>query len=434
MLYFSFLSHATTVCAALYLAQYLEDNNVDRMVAGYIDAILTEHQTSRGNNIMLEAGADFTHDNSHTWFKSMDKLIARVNADPRFHIFYSDPLTYTKARAAEKNIQWSVKTDDFFPYSDHEHAFWAGYFSSRPTLKYFERTSSALLQTLKQLTSAPSSAVRAMRAEIDQAIFRLTAAVGLVNHHDAITGTSKQHVADDYTKILAKAVTGAEKIIARVLGSRLFTPTSGDKYPATTAGSGALRAELTVCRLLNESICDATQVLKEGDSALVTVYNPLPRARSQQVTVPLNTNAHVTVLSVPQGGSALQHDALRTVPSDLLPNQNDVSEDSSLYNLVFTATNVPALTAVNFVVKVSAHTGPGSAALLQAQKVAATATAPYLKVSSDKVEVSFDAATGLMESITRRDVHAADGGVLTAKVSQDLAYYKSFGSPGECAK
>ena len=148
-----------------------------------------------GNHIMLKIGADFTWDNARTWFASVDKLIAYINAnDERFNLFWSDPVTYTKARAAE-DIVWTNKDDDFFPYSDCEHGFWAGYFTSRPTLKYFERQSSSFLQTAKQIFSSP--ALTSIYDETRRVILQLTAAVGLVNHHDAVTGTSKQHVAKD---------------------------------------------------------------------------------------------------------------------------------------------------------------------------------------------------------------------------------------------
>eukprot|EP01032_Pedospumella_encystans_P011646 gene11646-13532_t len=402
---------------------YLEDNNVDSMVNGYIQAILTEHQSSRGNHIMLEVGADFTGDNSHTWFKNMDKLIERIHAqDDRFHIFYSDPLTYTKARATETDIQWTVKTDDFFPYSDHEHAFWAGYFTSRPTLKYFERTASSLLQTFKQLTASPTKRMRALRAEIDRVLFQLTAAVGLVNHHDAITGTSKQHVADDYVKILAKAVTSAEALIGKVYGASLLPQdlTKGEKYAKDVP---VLPTVFTMCRLYNESICTATQSLQAGETAVVSVYNPLPRARTQQVTLPLNTHARVSVFSV--GETAL-------VTSDLLANQNQVTAESAPYSLVFSAQNVPALGSAVFLVRLadkSTVSQVDTPAVLKAEKVPAEA-GPHLTVSSDQVTVTFNAATGLLESITRLDVTGAEGKPLTAQVSQDFAYYKSFGSPG----
>ena len=392
---------------------------MDRMVAGYIDAILTEHQSSRGNHIMLEVGADFTGDNSHTWFKNMDKLIERIHAqDDRFHVFYSDPLTYTHARAAETDVQWSVKTDDFFPYSDHEHAFWAGYFTSRPTLKFFERSASSLLQTFKQLTAAPSKRVRAMRGEIDKVLFQLTAAVGLVNHHDAITGTSKQHVADDYVKILAKAVTAAEALIGKVYGSSLLpSAAEADKY----AKQDATPPVFTMCRMLNESTCTATQELKQGEATVVSVYNPLPRARSQQITLPINTHARASVFS-----------GTKLIPSDLLENQNKVAESSAPYSLVFTAQNVPALGSATFIVRLADKSEPVAVGTpVRAEKIADKA-GPQLTVSSDKVSVSFSVATGLLESVTRLDVVDASGSALSAQVSQDFAYYKSFGSPGKC--
>ena len=31
--------------------------------------------------------------------------------------------------------QWTVKTDDMFPYADAPYNYWSGYFSSRPAIK-----------------------------------------------------------------------------------------------------------------------------------------------------------------------------------------------------------------------------------------------------------------------------------------------------------
>jgi lysosomal alpha-mannosidase len=38
------------------------------------------------------------------------------------------------------------------------------------------------------------------------ALDSLREAMGIMQHHDAITGTEKQHVADDYARTLAKAL------------------------------------------------------------------------------------------------------------------------------------------------------------------------------------------------------------------------------------
>jgi hypothetical protein len=53
--------------------------------------------------------------------------------------------------SALMDLTWSVKTDDFFPYADGPHAFWTGYFTSRPALKGYVRTRSNLLHSTEKL-------------------------------------------------------------------------------------------------------------------------------------------------------------------------------------------------------------------------------------------------------------------------------------------
>ena len=51
-----------------------------------------------------------------------------------FNIIYSTPSIYIEAvRAA--NTNWTLKTDDLFPYADRAHSYWTGYFTSRPAFK-----------------------------------------------------------------------------------------------------------------------------------------------------------------------------------------------------------------------------------------------------------------------------------------------------------
>lgn len=38
-------------------------------------------------------------------------------------------------------------------------------------------------------------------------------AMGVMQHHDAITGTEKQHVADDYARILTKGMNKCSNVI-----------------------------------------------------------------------------------------------------------------------------------------------------------------------------------------------------------------------------
>ena len=385
----------------------LETFNLPAKVAIMVEAIDFETLHSKGNNIMIKMGADFTYDNAQSWYKSTDKLIAAINAQypDKYRLFYSTPDKYTEARAQEA-ITWTVKTDDFFPYADCAHCYWSGYFTSRPTLKFLERTSSGLLQTLRQtMLGTPSSSA----GENTELV--LTAAVGLVNHHDSITGTSKQHVADDYNKILSSAVSGAEALLAQQVRASPATPAS---------------PTFSVCRASNESSCAATQALSAGYID-VLAYNPLPRVESQTVKVFLSQR-YAAVQAVGSDGS------LSPVPeASIFPTYKAANSPSTAakYTLVFAAKDVPSLKSKQYLVSVySSPPAEGSAPAPLAQYAVPKiiSNAANLQVSSNHVDVGFD-SNGLLSRVTRKDPSGAHAPI-SADVSQNLAFYTSFGSPG----
>lgn len=45
----------------------------------------------------------------------------------------------------------------------------------------------------------------------------MKAAMGIMQHHDAVAGTEKQAVAEDYARLLDKGVVGTEKVIQAAL-------------------------------------------------------------------------------------------------------------------------------------------------------------------------------------------------------------------------
>ncbi len=49
---------------------------------------------------------------------------------PELELFYSTPTRYIDA-VYEADLEWTVKTDDFFPYADHSYAYWTGESATR---------------------------------------------------------------------------------------------------------------------------------------------------------------------------------------------------------------------------------------------------------------------------------------------------------------
>ncbi|KAK9117707.1 hypothetical protein Sjap_016654 [Stephania japonica] len=123
-------------------------------------------------------------------------VAAAMSQDGRVNALYSTPSIYTDAKFAA-NESWPLKTDDFFPYADRINAYWTGYFTSRPALKRYVRTMSAYYLAGRQLEFFQGR--NKLRPNTDT----LADALAIAQHHDAVSGTEKQHVANDYAKRLS---------------------------------------------------------------------------------------------------------------------------------------------------------------------------------------------------------------------------------------
>ncbi|XP_009386958.2 alpha-mannosidase isoform X1 [Musa acuminata AAA Group] len=250
----------------------LYDYNVQERVNDFIDAAMTQANVTRTNHIMWTMGDDFQYQYAESWFKQMDKLIHYVNKDGRVHALYSTPSIYTDAKNAE-NETWPLKTDDYFPYSDSENAYWTGYFTSRPTFKRYVRTLSGYYQVARQIEFLGG------RTLSGSSTFSLGDALGIAQHHDAVSGTAKQHTTNDYAKRLAYGASEAEAVVNLALSC--LTSSSKSCEPTAT--------KFSQCNLLNISYCPATEEdISAGKSLVVVAYNPLGWHHDDFIRIPVN--------------------------------------------------------------------------------------------------------------------------------------------------
>ncbi|GHP04865.1 hypothetical protein PPROV_000361700 [Pycnococcus provasolii] len=246
---------------------------------------------THASNVMIKMGSDFNYANAYGYFKEMDKLIHHVNEryGDQVNVFYSTPDRYTAARHAE-SLTWpclgSDKPNDLFPYEHRGNSYWTGYFTSRPALKFYVYEMQRLMYSARILEVATRATmswnVQKLNAGLPTA--RLALALGLVQHHDGVSGTEKQHVADDYARQLAKGYDGTMAFVAEHVPQLHGTVPSALKFAP--------------CAFANASICTASESLRGGADTkrVVALYfNADTTERKEYVRVPVAETAGLVV-------------------------------------------------------------------------------------------------------------------------------------------
>ena len=381
----------------------LEDNNVQYWVELFNRAVDSQAARTHGDDVMWTLGGDFEHTNSNTWFKEIDKLIKYVNMNGTHHAFYSTPASYVAAKN-KANLTWTLKTDDYFPYATNGDSYWTGYFTSRPALKRYTRIGSAFLQVARQLNFFARN----------NSTDLLWKAQGVAQHHDAVSGTSAQHVAYDYAKRISDGISAADVGIEYELSQ--WTVNGGD---APT---------FTFCPLANISDCPPTQAVQSASAAFaIVLYNPIARNRSELVRIPVNST--FTVLKA-HGD---------TVPSQIVPVMQTIAlqPGAAPYSLEFLA-DVPGLGFNTYFAQQTGQISVGSMeALVSGQseakrknnrlRISPAALIQQAKsISNNLWRIDFDAKSQLISSIT--DLTSGR----TRAFTQSFWWYQPFqSSPGQ---
>ena len=360
---------------------------------------------TKGRDLMLEMGSDFHYSNAHVWYKNLDKLIHYVNKDGRVNVFYSSPADYVAAKHSY-NITWAVKDDDFFPYADTPRSFWTGYFSSRASSKGYIRSATAYLQAARQLEAfvgRNGGDENSGGATTDA----LEAAVSLCQHHDSITGTARQHVANDYHARIHDGLVEAQRVVVGALAqlitagrgalgsnSNNSSSSSSRKLTAILTASSSSSSSLSLqpnpnenedpsplppphhrhedendnnyspvhleaCLWLNISACALTVDLsKFGASIFAVAYNPVAWRRWTAIRVPISTLSTCTWKVSGPDGDLITSQLVPRAPSttalqQLLAHVNATdSNDAADAELVFSAV-LPPLGYSSFIIEPS---------------------------------------------------------------------------------
>ncbi|KAH3763973.1 lysosomal alpha-mannosidase [Pelomyxa schiedti] len=330
-------------------------------------------------NILAPMGNDFEWQNAEPDFVGLDELISffEDHSEYGINLFYSTPATVgnTLLSASES---LSLKTDDFFPYSDTFNDYWTGYFTSHPAFKRYVRTSSALFHSARQIHTLASSDVKLL-----DSLDAPWHAISVTQHHDAITGTSKSFVYDDY---LSQLDDGNNASAAVILSS-------------LSALDSSIPSSWELCPPIKE---DPSYCSELGAGRMVMVLNSI--GSSQDIPINLQVSS----------------DALCVFDSDGTETTSQIREAPwvsglNLFELSFMAEDMPSLGARTYSLE----------SCSKAEKITNKVSSPQATVSIENnfYKLSFDTATNTLSSILEK----TNGN--TVSINIDVLYYVPEGSP-----
>ena len=254
---------------------------------------------------------------------------------------------------------------------------WTGFFSSRPGLKGYVRSSSVLLQVARQLEVLGGGVV-------GNGTERLWEALSIAQHHDAVTGTELDWVSDDYAQRIAFGAVDAYATLDAAITQLAANNTAQPQQQPIHYSS---------CPLLNLTSCP---VISSAASYNTILWNPQARPVSSVVRLPvygLQSGDGVTVRDV--SGAEVASDVLPVV----LTSAAALVLNETASNVVAFVADVSALGYAAYSVTVNqsatnaashSHVNPRRTRRLK-QRLADT-----VSIENSGVQLTFDTTSGLL--------------------------------------
>lgn len=206
------------------LAVFIDDKNKQQKADLLMEQYGRTASVSPYNVALIPLGDDFRYDHDVEWdqqYRNYKKLFDFINANKdRYHgaqVDFGTPSDFFKALRERSDGKFSTLRGDFFVYSDvyaeGRPAYWSGFYTSRPYWKVLDRELESNLRSTEILyTIAVNDAKRkklktAKLLERNyEKLIKARQNLALFQHHDAITGTSKAFVMNDYALKLFEGI------------------------------------------------------------------------------------------------------------------------------------------------------------------------------------------------------------------------------------
>lgn len=305
---------------------HLENYNLPELATAFVGYFKDMAQHYRQPIVQMTMGSDFMYINADIWYRNLDKLMEFINNNPEIYNMqfeYSTPHDYIKAIHAY-NATYPSNIYDFMPYADNSDSYWTGYFTSRVADKGQVRYTGRWIQSVRTYMgllrlTGNSKLVQELENEIDTSLFVQEQALGVLQHHDAVSGTAKQYVQNDYYFIMNNGTVTLQSTVNKLLHEQTQQIIKEDV------------PEFVTCNW-NYTASDCPTVydtLLKNQPVLVTVLNP-----SQ-----INDNRTVIRIKVPKVEIEVKDQHNNVLTADLFCLNSTNSNDCTLF---FSASELPA--------------------------------------------------------------------------------------------
>ncbi|XP_065517504.1 alpha-mannosidase 2 isoform X7 [Lathamus discolor] len=308
--------------------------NVQHRAWIILDQYRKKSKLFRTKVLLAPLGDDFRYSESSEWdqqYQNYQKLFDYMNSHPEWHVKaqFGTLSDYFEALRKESNLGekssnsfFPVLSGDFFTYADRDHHYWSGYFTSRPFYKRLDRVLESYLRAAEILYSL--ALVQASKYE-KMSVFPsvdnyklLTEArrnLGLFQHHDAITGTSKDWVVVDYGTRLFHSIMNLKKVITDSAHILILKDKSAYNYDTST-----LFLKMDDIQSGQDSLPHKTVIKLTSQPRYLLIYNPMEQERFSVVSVsvnsprvkllsPLGKPVTVQINAVWNGATTVSHEA-----------------------------------------------------------------------------------------------------------------------------